>query len=181
MKHIVKILCVRGVVMGAIAAGLCIAFPFTAVLIAVPAVTCLSFAVSAQISIETAKEISAEIQRIPVGDMYLHEFKMPGTKFENAVINLFERSSKKERKKEKESKKVKDVEPEKEELNINAKESKEVFKDVEPEKEESNINAKKVKEESKEVIDFTKKRTVRQHDIANETHEVNMEESNLTL
>lgn len=87
MKHLLKVLSIRAIIMGGIATGLCFLFPAFIVPIAIAAGA--SYLISAAATITYAKKIDKEIDNIPRGDLEYYKFEKPGTFLENSTINAF--------------------------------------------------------------------------------------------
>lgn len=89
MKHLLKVLSLRGVIIGGVATGLCFIFPPAAIAIATTAG--VTYLASAAVSIKHTKEIEDEKAIISAGDLEFYEFKKVGNSFENKIINTIDR------------------------------------------------------------------------------------------
>ncbi|MGN0787970.1 MAG: hypothetical protein ACI4L6_02790 [Candidatus Onthoplasma sp.] len=89
MKHLIKILSLRAIIMGAITTGLCFLFP--GAIIPISIIASVSYLISAVASVEHAKSIGDEMDTIPTGDLKYYEFKAPGTSLENKIVNTVDK------------------------------------------------------------------------------------------
>lgn len=87
MKHLLKVLSIRAIIIGGIATGLCFLFPAFIVPIAVTAGA--SYLISAAATINYAKKIDKEVDNIPRGDLEYYKIEKPGIFLENSTINAF--------------------------------------------------------------------------------------------
>ena len=84
MKHLLRVLSLRAVIMGLGATGLCLIFPSAVIPIA--STSCALYLASSVMSVISANKIEKEKAKLPVGDLEYHKFNQPGNSLENAII-----------------------------------------------------------------------------------------------
>lgn len=93
MKHLLKVLSLRAVIMGLVATGLCLIFPLA--VIPIVSTSCALYLASSVMSVISANKIEKEKANVTVGDLEYHKFNQPGNSLENSIIKTIDSTTEK--------------------------------------------------------------------------------------